>query len=182
MNIYEHCPTAAGPRFALRPVQEADCIDLLQVYSDPAAVPLFNSDNCHGDDFHYTTPERMLQALRFWSWSYDNGWFVRWSVIDRETDRVIGTVELCSQNEKRGILRLDLRSDYEQERFIRDILSLLLPDAFSWIGCTQLLTKAVPAAEQRRKALSAWGFAPSMEPVVGGDGKCYGDYYALCSG
>lgn len=182
MNIYEQCPVATGPQFALRPVAEADCGDLLQVYSDSAAVPLFNSDNCHGDDFYYTTPERMLQAIRFWIWSYENGWFVRWSVIDRETEQAIGTVELCSQNERRGILRLDLRSDYEQERHIRDILSLLLPDAFSWIGCAQLLTKVPAVAEQRRKALAAWGFAPSPEPVVGGDGTCYGDYYALCPG
>ena len=53
MNIYEHCPEIAGERFCLRFVREADCDDLLRVYSDPAAVPLFNIDNCGGDDFNY---------------------------------------------------------------------------------------------------------------------------------
>ena len=50
MNVYEHCPEIAGGRFVLRLVTEEDCRDLLKVYSDEASVPLFNSDNCNGDD------------------------------------------------------------------------------------------------------------------------------------
>ena len=42
-------------------VKLEDCDDLLEVYSDEAAVPLFNNDNCKGDDFHYKTKERMLR-------------------------------------------------------------------------------------------------------------------------
>ena len=32
-----------------------DKADLLKVYSDEKSVPFFNSDNCGGDDFYYTT-------------------------------------------------------------------------------------------------------------------------------
>lgn len=61
MNIYENCPIYENEKYLLRMVKLEDCDDLLEVYSDEAAVPLFNNDNCNGDDFHYKTKERMLR-------------------------------------------------------------------------------------------------------------------------
>ncbi|MBQ7870603.1 MAG: GNAT family N-acetyltransferase [Oscillospiraceae bacterium] len=173
MNVYETCPTCETGRFLLRQVQEGDCADLLRVYSDSAALPLFNGDNCHGDDFHYTTPERMGEAIRFWLWSYAAGYFVRWSVVDRATDCAVGTVELF-RREDDGLLRLDLRSDYEGEA--EAILCLLLDHAFDWFGVERILTKAPPVAQARRRALERLGFRPA-EPLVGQDGAEYDHYY-----
>lgn len=65
MNIYEDCPAIQNEKYLLRLVIDDDLFDLLKVYSDVKAVPFFNGDNCHGDDFHYTTVERMRQALDF---------------------------------------------------------------------------------------------------------------------
>lgn len=116
MNIYEACPEVKNERFLLRLAGEQDCEDLLKVYSDEKAVPLFNSDNCNGDDFYYATLERMRQAMAFWIWSYENSWFVRLSIVDVAAGQAVGTVELCYRDsEDTGVLRLDLRSDYEKE-------------------------------------------------------------------
>ena len=71
MNIYKTFPTLENDKYILRPVLDADLDNLLKVYSDVKAVPLFNSDNCHGDDFYYTTKARMKQALDFWKQAYD---------------------------------------------------------------------------------------------------------------
>lgn len=182
MNVYENCPEVASDRFLLRPVTEQDCEDLLKVYSDLEAVPLFNSDNCNGDDFHYATYGRMMQAIQFWIWSYDNGWFVRWSIVDKEADGTIGTIELCYRVSEDsyngcGILRLDLRSDYEKERYMSEILSLIVPPAFGWFGCDRLITKAKPIAMARIKALTDMGFVAADQPLIGHDGTRYGDYY-----
>lgn len=51
-------------RFKLRVVENEDCDDLLQVYSDKNALPFFISDNCDGDNFYYATKERMMEALQ----------------------------------------------------------------------------------------------------------------------
>ena len=77
MDVFKALPVFDGARFALRGVQKSDAADLLKVYSDERAVPFFNGDNCHGDDFHYTTIERMNEAVAFWLFSYENGYFVR---------------------------------------------------------------------------------------------------------
>lgn len=185
MNIYEQCPTVSGRGFTLRFVSEQDRDDLLRVYADSAAVPFFNSDNCHGDDFHYTTDQRMLEGIRFWIWSYENGYFVRWSVLDDCAARAIGTVELFIRISEDiyngcGVLRVDLRSDYERENCVTDILSLLLPAAFDWLGCNRIITKAKPFAAERIKALKKLGFVPGKDPLLGHDGTAYGDYW-ICT-
>lgn len=66
MNIYKKCPEVQNESFLLRLVTQEDCEELLKVYSDGKAAALFNSDNCNGDDFYYTSLERMREALSFW--------------------------------------------------------------------------------------------------------------------
>lgn len=81
MNIYESCPVLENERFIIRLFHQDDCDELLKVYSDKNALPFFNSDNCDGDNFYYATKERMEEAIAFWKLSYENGWFVRLSII-----------------------------------------------------------------------------------------------------
>lgn len=184
MNIYRNCPVIQNENFILRLVADGDLNDLLKIYSDEKAVPFFNGDNCHGDDFHYTTTERMRAALDFWKQAYENGWFVRLAIVDKASDEVIGTVEEFRRDENDfftncGLLRLDLRSDYEKSEKIFDILSLISVKSFDMFGCDKVATKAVPSATERIKALSACGYVKSREPLIGHDGTKYYDYYVL---
>ena len=78
-DVYELCPILENERFLLRLLKEEDTDDLLKVYSDEKAVPYFNGDNCHGDNFYYSNYERMKEAMKFWLMSYDNHWFVRFT-------------------------------------------------------------------------------------------------------
>lgn len=173
--LYKNFPFIDGIHFSMRYTTSEDCAELLKVYSDEKAVPLFNSDNCHGDDFHYTTMERMKQAIDFWQFSYENRYFVRWTITDKSSSEAIGTVELCGEKE-RGIFRLDLRSDYEKKDVISDLLWLcdVLFDYFDIV-----VTKAVPQATERIAALDKFGFEPYSEKIIGHDGTEYGDYYVL---
>lgn len=184
MNIYKQCPVLQNDGFVLRLVNDNDTEDLLKVYSNMQAVPLFNSDNCHGDDFHYTSIERMRQAVDFWKQAYQNGWFVRFAVLDKRSNEAIGTIEEFRREEKDfftdcGLLRLDLRGDYENQTDIKNILSLIAEPSFELFGCGKVSTKAIPSAKERIKALTALGFVSSREPLIGNDGTKYYDYYVL---
>lgn len=181
-DVYSVCPVMENERYRLRLVSQADCADLLKVYSDERAVPLFNSDNCHGDNFHYTTIERMRSAIEFWLFSYEKRYFVRWGIVDKRSCEVIGTIELfCRKAEDYftdcGILRLDLRSDYEHEGDIWEILELIIPEAYALFDCSMIATKAVPAAKERIRALERLGFTRSDEKLIGHDGTEYMDYF-----
>ena len=162
MNIYETCPVLESERFIIRLFDQHDCDDLLKVYSDKNALPFFNGDNCDGDNFYYATKERMEEALGFWKLSYENGWFVRLSIIDKEVSSVIGTIELClrvSEDEfnNMGILRVDVRSDYEKEDVLFELFSLITPHLPQMLGCSGVLTKVPIYAVERMKAIQKPG-------------------------
>lgn len=183
-NVYKVCPQFENENYLLRLISQEDCADLLKVYSDKQSVPFFNSDNCNGDDFYYTTIERMKQAIEFWIFSYDNGYFVRWSIIDKRTNEVIGTIELFHRDSEDyfhncGLLRLDLRSDYERESEIEDILSLILLPTYDLFYCDKVVTKAVPEAKKRIKALEKVGFILPKEHMLTADGTVLENYYVL---
>lgn len=182
MNVYENCPTFENDKFRLRLTIADDAADLLKVYSDIRAVPFFNGDNCHGDNFHYTTIERMRQAVGFWIFSYENGYFVRWSIIDKNTNEVVGTIEEFLRTADDyftdcALLRLDLRSDYERDFEISSILSLIVPPSFKMFGCDKIATKGFSASTERTKALKNCGFSETQEKLIGGDGTAYSGYF-----
>lgn len=185
MNPYEKCPVYENENYLLRLIEASDAADLLLVYSDEKAVPFFNSDNCNGDDFHYATLERMQSAVEFWLQAHTKGWFVRWVIIDKKIGHAIGTIELFNRQAKDyfnncGLLRLDLRSDYERTESIFEILSLIVPPAFELFDCQMVATKIPSFASERKTAVEKLGFALSEEALVGGDdGKVYKDYYVL---
>ncbi len=182
--IYEKCQVLESRRFLLRLVEDQDCDDLLKVYSDKNALPFFNSDNCDGDNFYYPTKERMAQALGFWKMSYENGWFARLFIVDRTIKCVIGTVELClraSSDEfnNMGILRADVRSDYEKEDILYDIIMLVLPHIPEMLGCEGILTKVPIYAVERMKAAQKAGFTKSEHFLEGKTGYAYDGYWTI---
>lgn len=183
-DVYQKCPVFENEQYLLRLVKKEDKADLLKVYSDEKAVPLFNSDNCSGDDFHYTTESRMEQAIDYWLWEYSRTGFVRWTIVAKTTNKAIGTIELFHRESKDyftncGLLRLDLRSDYEIAWEIAKILKLIVGPAYALFHCDKIATKAIDAATQRISALKALGFKQSEEKLIGHDGTEYDSYFVL---
>jgi len=124
----------------------------------------------------------MTEALGFWKMSYENGWFVRLSIIDKAAASVIGTVEVClrvSEDEfnNMGILRVDVRSDYEQEEPLYAVFSLITPEMEEMVGCKGVLTKAPIYAVERMKAIQRAGFTKSEHLLIGKTGYAYDGYW-----
>ena len=183
-NPYEKCPVYENETYLLRLLAPSDAPDLFSVYSDEKAVPLFNSDNCIGG-FHFTSLEQTQTAIKFWLQSYERKEFVRWSIVDKKIEKAVGTIELFNRRAEDyfnncGLLRLDLRSDYERAESIFEILSLITPAIPELFECRMIATKVPPFASERKLAVERLGFAASEEKLVGGhDGKKYSDYYVF---
>lgn len=182
MNIYENCPIYENEKYLFRMVKLEDCDDLLEVYSDETAVPLFNSDNCNGDDFHYKTKERMLSAIEFWLDSYKKNIFVRWAIVDKLKNKAIGTIELFHRDARDyytncGLLRIDLKSDYEKKIEIANIINLLIPETYEVFNCSMIATKANEYACERKMALESLGFLLKENKLRGHDGMEYSGYW-----
>ena len=184
MNIYQSCPTLESQNYIIRLFDEEDCNDLLKVYSDKKALPFFNSDNCDGDNFYYPTIDKMNDVLKFWQFAYDNGWFVRLSIENKTTSTIIGTVELCKRKfddnfNNMVILRIDLRSDYEKEDVLYELITLIEPNLKTMIGGNGVITKGCNYAIERIKALQKAGFKKSEQYLIGKTGYLYDGYWQI---
>lgn len=145
-DIYNTIPNIEDERFLIRLVKESDADDLLKVYGDKRTLPYFNSDNCNGDNFYYTTEERMAEAIRYWLWEYENRVFVRFAIFDKVQNNVIGTIELFNRKSEDyfndfGILRLDVRAEYEECEELCNIMSLILRHANELFECKAVAKK-----------------------------------------
>ncbi len=184
VDIYANCPQYENEAYLLRMVQKEDKADLLKVYSDKKSVPLFNSDNCGGEDFYYTTESEMEKAIDYWLWEYSRQGFVRWSVISKAKNEAIGTIELFHRDANDyftncGLLRLDIRSDYEKSKEISKILKLIIKPTYTLFDCDKIATKAIAMATERISALKKMGFQQSNKKLIGHDGTQYDSYFVL---
>ncbi|MGN0153246.1 MAG: GNAT family N-acetyltransferase [Lachnospiraceae bacterium] len=82
IDVYEQIPVMESDKLLLREIEDADAEDLLKVYSDKAAVVLFNSDNCV-NDFYYVSIEEMKDTIAFWKREYQSRYYVRWAIFDK---------------------------------------------------------------------------------------------------
>jgi hypothetical protein len=167
-KIYKECPVLKNETVTLRLTNEADTLELLNCYSDEKSVPLFNSDNCHGDTFHYTTPERMKQTMDFWKFSYETKQFVRMTIVLNHTKEIIGTIEMFNRGVApfygvHGVLRLDVMSKYEQEEVLSAVLQLVNEHFYQEFGVEWIVTKAIAAAALRREILTCLGYVPMKD-------------------
>lgn len=120
----------------------------------------------------------------FGDMSYENGWFVRLSIVDKAILSVIGTVELCLRvsDDKfniMGILRVDVRSNYEQEDALYDVFSLVTPKLEELLECKVVFTKAPIYAVERIKVIRRLGFAKFEHLLIGKTGYVYDGYWTI---
>ena len=168
--------------FSLRGLKTDDWKELIVVYKDVASTPFFNSDNCHGDIFHYSTEEQRKKAIRFWTDSTSKGYFTRKVIVDSSNNRAIGTIEyFVRQNEPNYndaiLLRVDVHHYYEQKKALVKIFRIAMKEAYSACGNLPLLTKGWDYAVERKEALSFLGFAKCGEPLIGHENESFQHYW-----
>lgn len=166
-NPYIQCPEFETDDFILRLVKEEDSSDLLNCYSDQESRKLFNSDTCTSN-FFYNTLAEMKECIHIWLSSYYSEDFVRFSIIDKHAKSAVGTIEIFGfvgkYKVKRGILRLDIASSYEDPASISALMSLCIKEFYDLFQITEIVTKAAPDAVIRIQVLKDLGFLPYTFP------------------
>lgn len=128
----------------------------------------------------------MLEAIRFWLWEYSERRYVRFTIFDEAENVAVGTIEIFNRKSEDyfnncGLLRLDLHSDYENNRDIADVLRLITEPIYNLFHCEMIATKAPAYAVERIAALKKIGFVSSNEYLIGEDSKAYDGYWVKAS-
>lgn len=165
MNPYEKCPIYKTESFKLSLVKPSDAEELLVCYSDPAAVARMNADFCTSD-FFYTTLAQMQECIDFWLKEYEQHTYVRFCIISKLTEKVVGTVEIFGGDI--GVLRIDLATAYEADKYIEELLYLAIVSFIPDFKIGSLKVKASNTPE-RINSLIKYGFIPSetFRPEMG---------------
>ena len=103
----------------------------------------------------------MRKTIEFWQQEYQKKYYVRWTILDKNVHHAIGTIELFNRKADNyfnncGLLRLDLRSDYERLDKILEILSIILLPAFDLFDCQMIATKVPAFAAERKIAVEKY--------------------------
>ena len=78
-----------------------------------------------------------------------------------------------------GVLRLDLRSDFEKAEVIQNIERLIVPPAYDLFDTDKIITKVPMYAIERQKGFEKSGFTKSEEFMIGTNDKyAYKDYWS----
>ena len=76
-----------------------------------------------------------------------------------------------------GILRVDVRSDYETENKLYALFSLITPKVEKMLGCKGVITKTPIYAVERIKVIQKAGFTKSKHLLIGKTGYAYDGYW-----
>lgn len=169
-NPYEKCPVYETDNYTLRMVEKGDAKALLKCYSDKKVVKIANADNCTGD-FYFQTIEEMNNYMDCWLYEYSKQYYVRFAIVDKRIGEAIGTIEICNKGsfehlKNVGVLRLDICSSYEREEVLNEILEVISLHFYHDFGLENIMTKAIPEATARTKALKDNGYYTVTHNIV----------------
>jgi RimJ/RimL family protein N-acetyltransferase len=166
-NPYVKCPELHTEHFTLRRVMQNDVEDLLKCYCDPKTQKLFNSANCN-TDFCFKSTQEMQEYMGDWIAAYENQEFIRFAIVDKITQKAVGTIEMFGLIGKYktecGILRVDICSEYETELYLTELITLCVNEFFLMFGVSYIVTLAVSEAEKRINSLLKIGFSMCDAP------------------
>ena len=79
-----------------------------------------------------------------------------------------------------GVLRFDIKSEFEISDNISEIMGMIIPHAFDLFNCEEIITKVPIYAVERMEAVKKIGFEKTDRLLVGTmDGYAYKDYWSL---
>lgn len=116
-----------------------------------------NADNCTSN-FYYQTIEQMQECIAFWLAEYKKRCYVRFAIIEKNTQKAIGTTEIFGG--KYGVLRIDISTAFEQSQYIEEILCLAIYQFTTDFRIQTLEIKAVNTPD-RIPIIEKYSFAPS---------------------
>lgn len=168
MDVFCACPEYNTGHFKIRKLEKGDAEELFACYSDPEAARFFNGDCC-GDDFYYTDMKQFRECVEYWLNRYELQDFVRWSIQDKERERLIGTIEVCPSlkyavdGRRMGILRIDLKSEYERLDVLKELMDVLLENVYEDFEVSSVIMKIQKDAGERQKLIKEYQFVNAKD-------------------
>ncbi|HEY1407135.1 MAG TPA: GNAT family protein, partial [Spirochaetota bacterium] len=110
-------------RIVLRKIEKSDAHDICQYYSNEN---VYRYLDWNGPE----SIEKCGEIIDRWNKDYAKGWIIRFAIVDKETEKVIGTIFLNDFRENRAEIGYELSEAYWRKGFMSEAMREVLKLAF----------------------------------------------------
>jgi|SRR5687768_1514961 len=146
-------PTIETPRLTLRWLDESDLPSLFEIFSNPEVTRYWSSPALED----LAAAGKLLEHIHQ---SFAAGSLYQWGVLQRDTNRVIGTCTLASisTEHKRAELGYALGREHWGHGYMTEVLPILLRYAFGSMGLHRIEADVDPRNTRSIRSLERLGF------------------------
>ncbi len=151
--VFQAFPRLETERLVLRRLHPADAESLFAILADERVARFY-------DDEAFTGVSQAREQIESWARGYDEWRSIRWGIVQRGTDTVIGTCGYYGFHRwhARGSLGYELARPYWRQGIMTEALAAILGFGFREVGVNRIQAVLMPGNEASVKLLEKLGF------------------------
>ena len=151
--VFQGFPHLETERFGLRKLELSDAESLFTILADEEVTRFY-------DDEAFTEISQAKAQIQAWANGFDERRSIRWGIVRREDDIVIGTCGYYGFNvwHRRGSLGFELARSYWRQGIMTEALEAIIAFGFNEVGLNRIQAVVMPGNEGSEKLLEKLGF------------------------
>ena len=151
--VFQGFPHLETERFGLRKLELSDAESLFTILADEEVTRFY-------DDETFTEISQAKAQIQAWANGFDERRSIRWGIVRREDDIVIGTCGYYGFNvwHRRGSLGFELARSYWRQGIMTEALETIIAFGFNEVGLNRIQAVVMPGNEGSEKLLEKLGF------------------------
>lgn len=131
VKIIQEIPTIESKLVVLRKMRSDDAEHLYQYYNNKNVYQYLDWNGP-------SSVENAVAIIQRWNKGFQDGWIIRFAIVEKETDRIIGTIFLNNFEEKRAEIGYELSEAYWNKGIMSDAMKLVLGLGFHKLGFVRI--------------------------------------------
>jgi len=151
--VFQVFPRLETERLVLRQLHIADAGSLFAILSDEELTRFY-------DDEAFTDLSQAREQIEAWARGYEEWRIIRWGIVQRGTDTVIGTCGYYGFHRwhARGSLGYELARPFWRQGIMTEALAAIIDFGFREVGLNRIQALLMPGNEASEKLLEKLGF------------------------
>ena len=152
-RVFQAFPYLETERLVLRRLHLADAESLFAILSDEQVARFY-------DDEAFTEISQAREQIEAWARGYDEWRVIRWGIVQRGTEKIIGTCGYYGFHRwhGRGSLGYELARPYWRQGIMTEALAAIIGFGFREVGLNRIQAVLMPGNEASEKLLEKLGF------------------------
>ena len=131
IKVFKEFPVIYTEKIKLRKLRLEDAPELVEYYSNEN---VYRYLDWNGPE----TLEKGYEVIKIWNSGYDNGWIIRFAIVDKLTDKIIGTIFLSEFEGKRAEIGYELSESYWRKGIMSEAINEVLRLGFRELGLVRI--------------------------------------------